>query len=763
MRHPKNSLALSITMLIAGTLSTVLALQQHEDKASDASDVREVYTPPPAAVSGMTGLPERVIRELGNPLLHQPSVRDVRFTPDGKYLVSSGHFDSDSVIRVWDVATGKAVQRLFLRKEGNTESLTGFVLTPDGKQLIASFYDGVLGVWDLESGEPVAGLQRHRGSINALALSPDSKLLATAGGEGTIVISTLDRLDEPLGTYVTGDYTPEDSIFLDEFSATTIAFTPDGQHLVAGVSKGKPVVTPKQDGKNPPKLVTTGVDMANEVVILRAGDAKHIRTLARLDDGYDRDLDGNEMNSVAVSPDGKRILVGRMNYIPRDVVPDRVVAFSSSLCIAEVQMWDFETGELIKDLRKDEFDQSFGYATLSTDGKIVALGEFGAVHLIDAQTGKTIRRIPVDGWWGRKVTFSPDGRLMASSVGNTIGLWNVETGKRLFDEAPGHAGMVDTVDYSPDGQLIATAGDNRFHVWDAHTGEHLFSRTFGPEGRVRRLQFSQNGKRLAVAGTVQDQLGRDVTAVSMWRPTGDQWSSMRFSDSIVGLALSPDGEQMAIAHDYENGSRTRLELWKVGGHSYRLAEFPEEQNKWMADFLSMKFLPDGRHVLIAQRDGTITKWDSSRAEEATSFVADWRPEDNPDKARNKPPSLDSADFSSDGKRVVCAFYGTEDLSVWDVDTGELSRTIDLPYETCSYRIKVAPNDLTVAVSRYYCRKDPMDHKTLLLFDMTTGEEIVSLEPNDDEALSMAFSPNGKRLVTGLYRGTVLVWDLSQEK
>lgn len=762
MRRPNSSLAFTITMLIVGAVSTAFAFQRNEGASSDTAEGREVYTPPPAEQSGVVGLPERVVYELGNPRLHQPHVRDVTFTPDGKYLVSSGqHFNSDSVIRVWDVATGKPVQRLFLRKGGNVDSLTGFVLTPDGKQLIAGFYDGVIGVWDLESGDPVAGLQRHRGSVNALAVSPDGKLLATAGGEGTIVISTLDRLDEPLGTYVTGDYTPEYAIFTDEFSATTMAFTPDGKHLVAGVSKGKAVVKPQPDGKDPPKLVPVGTDMANEVVILRASDAKHVRTLARVDDGYDGDLDGDEIDSVAVSPDGKQILVGRMNRIPRKVVPDRIVSLLDRLCIAEIQMWDFETGELIRDLRKDDFDHSFGNSTLSPDGKIVALGEFGAVHLIDAGTGESIRKIPVDGWRVRNAAFSPDGRLIAAAIDSEIRLWEVKTGKRLFDEEPGHARLVGRVDYSADGKLIATAGRNQFHVWDAHTGKHVFTRTFGPDGSVLRIRFSRDGQRLAVAGMVQDQIGWPMAAVSIWKSTGDLWNSIRLDGQVLGIAFSPDGERLAIAHDFF-GVGTRLELWNADSEPYRITEFPRGDRKWISHFHAMKFSPDGRYVLLAEQNGTITKWDTTEAEEANSFLADWRPEDNPSKALNRPPGLNSAEFTSDGKHVVCTYYGSADIYVWDIESGNMTSTIELPYETCSHRLKLAPDDRTVAVSREYCEEDYHD-KTLQLYDLTTGKKLLALQPNDDEALSMAFSPDMTRLVTGLYRGTALVWDLRPKR
>jgi WD40 repeat protein len=45
-----------------------------------------------------------------------------------------------------------------------------------------------------------------------------------------------------------------------------------------------------------------------------------------------------------------------------------------------------------------------------------------------------------------------------------------------------------------------------------------------------------------------------------------------------------------------------------------------------------------------------------------------------------------------------------------------------------------------------------------LYDIETGEQILTLEPGDGRASVMAFSPDGKRLLTGFGRGSGIVWD-----
>jgi len=51
--------------------------------------------------------------------------------------------------------------------------------------------------------------------------------------------------------------------------------------------------------------------------------------------------------------------------------------------------------------------------------------------------------------------------------------------------------------------------------------------------------------------------------------------------------------------------------------------------------------------------------------------------------------------------------------------------------------------------------------TIHIWDMATGDELFTLEPQDARATAMAFSPDGKQLLTGFDRGTIAIWDVAR--
>jgi WD40 repeat protein len=243
--------------------------------------------------------------------------------------------------------------------------------------------------------------------------------------------------------------------------------------------------------------------------------------------------------------------------------------------------------------------------TVSPDGKTVALGTgWGLVRQIDLATGALAESVKRHSDWVCAVTYSSDGKLLASAGGSEftpernagktsaeIKVWDRVAGAELA-KLDGHTNKIFAAAFSPDGKTLATgAADQTIRLWDmAGMREQLILR--GHSDAISSLSWSSDGHTLASASW-------DKT-VKLWDPRGGQELATLSGadDELLSVAISPNGRSLAAG-----GSDWKVRVWEVD--SRKLAT---ELVGHRGTVYAVAFAPDGKTLATGSGDETIRLW-----------------------------------------------------------------------------------------------------------------------------------------------------------
>jgi hypothetical protein len=323
-------------------------------------------------------LPEGAIARLGG-ADSSGDVFCVAVAPDGKALATGG---SDGVVRLWDPDTGKELRRF----TGHDGWVFSVAFSPDGQALASGGKDRTVRVWGVATGKELCRLAGHQGQVTFVAFSPGGKLLASKGQDHTLRLWDLadGRELRRLGVR-------DEKTHLNEPNCS-FAFSPDGRAVVS--ASGVEGVFPNHRGRT-----------------LRLWDTASGEEL--------RHFVGSRpsFGSVAFSPDGKTLASGSLNE-PR------------------IRLWNVSGNELPPlEIAETEVTS----LVFSPDGRSLAWkGHNDRIHVWDTAARREYREFRGADSGRGNLTFTPDSRILVSAgAGAGVLLWDLTGRSRGGKLRPG--------------------------------------------------------------------------------------------------------------------------------------------------------------------------------------------------------------------------------------------------------------------------------------------------------------------------------------
>jgi WD40 repeat protein len=117
---------------------------------------------------------------------HESGVISIAFSPDSKLLASAGR---DKLVKIWAVDTGDVESELVW----HTNAVSGVVFSKDGKRIATCAHDQTVRLWETATGKEEFALKDHNGIVTSVAFHPDQKRLASAGATRPCASGTSNR------------------------------------------------------------------------------------------------------------------------------------------------------------------------------------------------------------------------------------------------------------------------------------------------------------------------------------------------------------------------------------------------------------------------------------------------------------------------------------------------------------------------------------------------------------------------------------------
>jgi WD40 repeat protein len=305
--------------------------------------------------------------------------------------------------------------------------------------------------------------------------------------------------------------------------------------------------------------------------------------------------------------------------------------------------------------------------------------------------------------------------------------------------------------------------DGIVHLWESAGGKHVRALVLGDSFpcQVRSVAFARHGKTLAAGG--QDRkAGQDRGVVRIWDTTsGEHRLESRTGQDVAKVALSNDGNKLAVATSSfsEFREKTRSGARAVAAH--HRCENPArsaKESSWGGYVRALAFSPTGATIIAVERSGSLRTWDVATGRltgscDVCGRVVSRRP--------------DGVFFFGCDPQLVArwqwsiAFPATLP-TLWDLTKGKQIGHVNLENESnLASVVAISPDNRVIASASWGGEDRTPEKHSLRLWDARTGQLLKRYSrPLSNRVASWEFTPDGRRLISGMSDGSSLIWDAS---
>ena len=636
---------------------------------------------------------------------------------------------------------------------GHTGWVSSFSYSPDGRFLLSGAKDGMVKVWNLETGEERLSLEIFSAGLDGIAFSPDSTQIAITDGS--------------LHVYGWSDYAATGELYSIDLSETpmvSLGYSPDSTKLAIGGVRGDAHLYNAETGVLLAELI--GHTGWIEKVIFNP-DGRTLLTASK--DGTARIWDASSgaairnletmtgfgLYDAAFSPDGSFLLTG-----------DGTLDDCGVTCVFAARLYDASSGVLLAELEGTEnvYDVTFNeqgdrfavgragqievyslnegdpvhlYTVIATepifvnDDKWLVAETVGNISLFDAAYGDLITTLygvsekPMD------LVALPDGSQVAmSSWDGEIQIWNTKEFNR--ENSHLHQSAGGTGAFSPDGVHAALGSYRGIHLWDLGEWSESWRDIDYEDLALNTLQvvtFSQDGQYL---------LASDFSDLWVWNiaePSITSTLDLRDPDlNVVGAAISGDASQALLV---ARGGRGYLWSFAESAAPIPLADLIGSRETLTVD--DVHVYEGGIRILASDMD------DVKVIEVSSGGIIDVLAD-----IRLSSLLYGATCLSPDGGYVLAR--SPDDMEIAEVDTGRIISTLtghEGPVNAWAF----SPDGTLLATGsgQRGCSVD-CDF-SLRVWDVTSGEQRLLIDSFNEPVTALAFNHDGSQIVSGTSWGS----------